>query len=89
MKYALKPSGCGVDITSSSGRLWRLHTHLYGAFLEREAKREMDSFFRLAEAMGLNPMGKNLPGLLQRRLDSVHAMVDTLRSLQPNLKPQP
>lgn len=91
MKNALKPSGCGMGIPRPLKRLWQLRQTLYGAFLRwrlsRKCQSEMDSLFRTAEAMGLNPMSRSLPPFLQDRITRVHAMVATLRGLNQNTQP--
>lgn len=65
--------------------LLRVYGALRRGFLtwlyRRRINRTMDSFFRVAEALKLDPMKNPQPKAQAAKLQAVHGMMDTLRNL--------
>lgn len=90
MKLALLSSPRCPDPQNGSKRLGGAAGGLLGAFLfrlcEREVEKELESYFRVTEAMGLNPNGA-VPGLLSSKLDRIHSLVSNLTGVTFPLQP--
>lgn len=95
MKLALFSSPRCIDPQNGSGGHHWAHRGLYGAFLRQfktvyfrwRVKSEMDSFFQVAESMGLDPMKNPLPPFLLQKLHRTHEIMHALRGINFPLTP--